>query len=136
RYTVIDDQLYRRTFSWPHLKCVGEADGNNILKEVHEGVCGSHIGSRSLARKIMRPGYFWPTMESDAVHLVKTCRKCQIHANIHHNPSMHLTSLCNPVPFCQWGMDLLGPFPKAPGNKDFLVVAIDYFTKWVEAKPL
>lgn len=47
-----------------------------------------------------------------------------------------MTSISSPWPFYQWGIDIVGPFPEAPGRVKFLVVAIDYFTKWVEAEPL
>ena len=50
----------------PILKCVGKEDANYILREVHEGICGNHIGAQTLARKTLRQGYYWPTMLKDA----------------------------------------------------------------------
>ncbi|GJU61545.1 reverse transcriptase domain-containing protein [Tanacetum coccineum] len=47
-----------------------------------------------------------------------------------------MTSIMAPWPFFQWGMDVLGPLPQAHGKVKFVIVAIDYFTKWIEAKPL
>ena len=47
-----------------------------------------------------------------------------------------LNPFSSPWPFAQWGLDIVGPFPKAVGNKKYLLVHIDYFTKWVEAEPL
>ncbi|GJZ98443.1 reverse transcriptase domain-containing protein [Tanacetum coccineum] len=47
-----------------------------------------------------------------------------------------MTSIMAPWPFFQWGMDVLGPLSEAPGKVKFVIVAIDYFTKWIEAKPL
>ena len=44
--------------------------------------------------------------------------------------------MSNPWPFAKWGLDIVGPFPKAVGNKRYLLVGTDYFTKWVEAEPL
>ncbi|KAL0416730.1 UNVERIFIED_CONTAM: hypothetical protein Slati_3504900 [Sesamum latifolium] len=54
----------------------------------------------------------------------------------HTSASKTLTTMLSPCPFIQWGMDIVGPFPLATGQRKFLLVAIDYFTKWVEAEPL
>ena len=58
RYTLYDDQLYKRGFSTPLLKCVDLEQGNHILQEIHEGICGNHAGGQSLAYKALRQGYF------------------------------------------------------------------------------
>lgn len=67
---------------------------------------------------------------------VKKCDKCQKHANIVRAPLEELGSMFSPWSFYMWGVDILGPFPPAPKQVKFLVVTIDYFTKWVEAEPL
>ncbi|GKV00762.1 hypothetical protein SLEP1_g13399 [Rubroshorea leprosula] len=112
------------------------AKAEYAVREVHEGVCGMHIGGRTLARKLLRHGYYWPTMVEDAQDYVKKCPTCQFNADDIHMPGEMLSSLTSPWPFAQWGVDLLGPFVKGKGGCTFLVVAVDYFTKWIEAKPL
>ncbi|XP_061360638.1 uncharacterized protein LOC133304610 [Gastrolobium bilobum] len=67
---------------------------------------------------------------------VRQCVKCQEHADLHHAPPEELSSMLSPWPFYQWGMDILGPFPIAMGGVKWLLVAIDYFTKWIEAEAL
>ena len=64
RFTVLNDTLYKRGFSMPYLKCVDEDEDEDeyILEEIHEGICGDHAGPRSLVSKVIRTGYFWPTM--------------------------------------------------------------------------
>ncbi|CAL8098920.1 unnamed protein product [Prunus armeniaca] len=62
RYTVINDVLYKRGYTTSYLKCVTKEQGDYILREVHSGICGDHSGSRSLANKVFRQGYFWPTL--------------------------------------------------------------------------
>ncbi|GKV02675.1 hypothetical protein SLEP1_g15073 [Rubroshorea leprosula] len=104
--------------------------------EVHEGVCGTHIGGKTLAWKLLRHGYYWPTMVEDAQSYVRKCPTCQFNADDIHMLGEMLSSLTSPWPFAQWGVDLLGPFIKGKGGCTFLVVAVDYFTKWIEAKPL
>ena len=70
-YTLYEDQLYKRGFSTPLLKCVDLRKGNHILQEIHEEVCGNHVGGQSLAYKALRQGYFWPTMKTDAMNFKK-----------------------------------------------------------------
>ncbi|XP_012835110.1 PREDICTED: uncharacterized protein LOC105955856 [Erythranthe guttata] len=136
RFLLIGEELYKRGFSVPYLRCLGPDEARYVLREIHEGICGNHLGGRALAIKALRQGYFWPTMRQDARELVEKCRACQIHANITHVPGSLLQPIDSPVPFAQWGIDLVGPFPQASGQRKFLIVAVDYFTKWVEAEPL
>ncbi|KAL0374123.1 UNVERIFIED_CONTAM: hypothetical protein Sradi_3328000 [Sesamum radiatum] len=75
-------------------------------------------------------------MKQDARYLVKKCEKCQKYTTLIHRPTEPLNAMLLPCPFSQWGMDIVGPFPLAPGQKRFLLVAIDYLTKWVEAEHL
>uniref|UniRef100_A0A2N9G674 Uncharacterized protein n=1 Tax=Fagus sylvatica TaxID=28930 RepID=A0A2N9G674_FAGSY len=105
-------------------------------REIHEGICGSHTGGRSLAHRALTQGYWWPYMQKDAVDYVRKCDKCQRFSHSVHQPAGELQPLVSPWPFAQWGMDLVGPLPKATGNRRWLIVATDYFTKWVEAEPL
>ncbi|GKU96676.1 hypothetical protein SLEP1_g9888 [Rubroshorea leprosula] len=95
-----------------------------------------HVGARTLAHKVLRQGYYWPNMYKDATHFVQRCPKCQFFAHLTHQPAEELTNLVAPWPFAQWGLDLLGPFVKGVGGVTHLIVGVDYFTKWVEARPL
>ena len=115
RFTIHRGTLYKRGFYVPILKCVGKEDANSILKEVHEGICGNHIRARTLAGKTLRQGYYWPTMLTNVTELVKKCKACQEHAKISHLPSVPLTTVTNPWPFQQRGLDILGPLPIGRG---------------------
>jgi len=68
--------------------------------------------------------------------VVRTCDKCQRFAAIQRVPSTTMTPIVSPFPFATWGMDILGPFPKATGQRRYLFVAVDYFTKWIEAEAI
>ena len=107
-----------------------------MLIEEHEGFCGNHIGATTLLGKTLRQGYYWPTMLKDATEPVKKCKTYQEHAQISHLPSEPLTSITSPWPFQQWGLDIRGPLPIGKGQCKFIVVEVDYFTKWAEAEPL
>ena len=67
---MLNEKLYKRDFSQPYLRCVEEEEAKYVLEEVHGGIYGDHMGAKSLARKIMRVGYFWPTMQQDAADFV------------------------------------------------------------------
>ncbi|GAU27754.1 hypothetical protein TSUD_215650 [Trifolium subterraneum] len=135
-YTMVGGELYKRGFSSPMLLCVGETKSRRILNEIHNGSCGSHIGGRSLAGKVTRAGFFWPTLLSDANRHVRSCDQCQRHAYLHHAPGELLQSVMSPWPFYMWGVDILGPFTTSQGQAKFLLVAVDYFTKWIKAEPV
>nr|GEX01897.1 reverse transcriptase domain-containing protein [Tanacetum cinerariifolium] len=111
RYAVINEVLYKKSFLGPWLRCVGPLQANYVLREIHEGSCSMHAGPRSVVAKALRLGYYWPTMHMDARNLIRECNDCQ-------------------------GIDIAGPFPEGPGKVKFLIVAIDYFTEWIEARPV
>ncbi|XP_030950110.1 uncharacterized protein LOC115974023 [Quercus lobata] len=131
-----DSKLYRRSFSGPYLLCVHPEAAELILEELHEGICGSHTEGRSLSHRALTQGYWWPSMKKEVVDYVKRCDQCQRFAPSIHQPGGELNPMSSPWPFAQWGLDILGPFPKATGNRRFLLVSTDYFTKWVEAEAL
>lgn len=70
RFTILNDALYKRGFSMPYLKCIEEDEAKYILEEVYEGICDDHTSPRSLIGKIIRIGYFWPTMQKDVKEFV------------------------------------------------------------------
>ncbi|GJZ44840.1 reverse transcriptase domain-containing protein [Tanacetum coccineum] len=79
-------------------------------------------------------GYYWPTMHRDAREIIRKCKDCQIHRPVPRHPQQPLAPITAPWPFYKWGIDIAGPFPEGPGKVKFLIVAMDYFTKWIEAK--
>ena len=70
------------------------------------------------------------------MELVKKCDKCQRYGNVHRLPAERLTTISSPWPFAQWGIDIVDPLPQGKGQVKFLLVTIDYFTKWIEAEAL
>ncbi|CAL2260077.1 unnamed protein product [Prunus armeniaca] len=136
RYLIINGALYKRGFSLPYLQCLTPEEGTYVLREIHEGICGNHSGAHSLAHKIIRQGYFWPSLHTDAQTFTQKCDKCQRFANIPQLPAEPLTAMVSPWPFAQWGLDLIGPMPEGKGQVKYAVVAVDYFTKWAEAEAL
>ena len=82
RFIFMKDVLYKRGFSRPYLRCLGPEKADYVMREVYEGICENHSGSQLLAHKLIRAGYYWPTMQKDAQTYVKACDKCQRFNNI------------------------------------------------------
>ncbi|GAA0169555.1 hypothetical protein LIER_24009 [Lithospermum erythrorhizon] len=107
-----------------------------MLVEIHDGWCRSHIGARSLAIKVTRVDYYWPTLVKDSVAYVKRCDACQRLGNSPQFPTSTLTPVVSLIPFAMWGIDLVGKLPNAKGGVEFAIVGVDYFSKWIETAPL
>ncbi|GJY81299.1 reverse transcriptase domain-containing protein [Tanacetum coccineum] len=133
RFAVVSEVLYKKSFLGPWLRCVMSLQENYVLREIHEGSCSMHAGTRSVVAKALRTGYYWPTMQKDARTLIRACQGCQVYWPVLRNPQQKLTPITSPWPFYKWGIDIAGPFSEGPGKVKFLIVAIEYFTKWIEA---
>jgi hypothetical protein len=83
---------------------------------------------------LFRQGLYWPSMLKDCIEYAKGCLDCQKHAGIQHVPATELHSIVKPWPFRGWALDLIGEI-KPPSSKGqrYILVGIDYFTKWIEA---
>jgi hypothetical protein len=75
-YMIIEGELYKQGVCSPLLKCLSRAKGQELMKEIHAGVCATHIESRALLGKVFRKGFHWSKAASDAVDLVKKCENC------------------------------------------------------------
>ncbi|XP_026377746.1 uncharacterized protein LOC113272052 [Papaver somniferum] len=135
-YQLRDGILYKQSYLSPLLRCFSCTEGQSILKEIHYGYAGNHSGGRSLDHKAMLEGYFWPRMNEDSKQTEKFCIECQKFGKRRHAPSMDLKSVLSPWPFSKWGVDIVGPLRDGTGQRKYLIVATDYFTKWVEASAL
>ncbi|MFS7962512.1 putative integrase, catalytic core, ribonuclease H-like superfamily, integrase zinc-binding protein [Helianthus anomalus] len=135
-YEMNDGILYRRSFLGPLLRCVDPQNAIYLIREIHEGICGIHVGPRMVIAKIMNAVYYWPGMHVDALKELRKCDSCQRHAPKTLCPKNDPIPMSTAWPFQQWRINMVGPFPEAPGAMKFIIIAVDYFTKWVEAKAL
>jgi len=133
-YCVKDGDLYRRRPNGIALKCVSADEGREILDDIHAGECGHHSSASTLAGKVYRSGFYWPAALTNAAELIRTCEAYQFHAKQVHQPAQELQTIPLTWPFAVWGLDILGPFPRAQGGYRYLYVAIDKFTKWAEVE--
>ena len=91
------------------------------------------MNAHMLSREIMRQGYYWITMEANFTAHVRKCHQCQVHGDLKLMPPMPLHTMTSPWPFSTWGIDIIGKIhPTTSNGQEFMLVAIDYFTKWVE----
>ena len=104
--------------------------------KLHEGIYELYIGGRCLATKVVHADYYWLRLRANTLDFTRRCRRYQEFTYVPCTPLQNLLSLGTHWPFNIWGMNILKPLPKDPGSVKFLLVAIDYLTKWIEARPL
>ncbi|GJR90568.1 reverse transcriptase domain-containing protein [Tanacetum coccineum] len=126
-FKICADQVIRR--------CVSGQEAFDILKACHSGPTGGHYGANYTAKKVFDSGFYWPTIYKDAHDFVTRCDICQRQGKITQRDEMPQNSIQVCEIFDIWGIDFMGPFPSSRGNK-YILVAVDYLSKWVEAKAL
>ncbi|KAK1626676.1 hypothetical protein QYE76_000991 [Lolium multiflorum] len=134
-YTIVDGQLYKRSATGVFLKCISNQDGIEIPREIHAGDCGHHAALVPRCKSFSRILRLTP--KEDADKLVKTCRGCQYYATQPNAPAQELKTIPITWPFAVWGFDMVGKLKKSsPGGFEYLLVAVDKFSKWIGAKPV
>ncbi|GJX03947.1 reverse transcriptase domain-containing protein [Tanacetum coccineum] len=126
-FKVCADQVIRR--------CVFGQEAHDILMACHNGPTGGHHDANYTAKKVFDVGFYWPTIYRDAHDLVTRCDACQRQGKISQRDEMPQNAIQVCEIFDVWGIDFMGPFPSSRGNK-YILVAVDYLSKWVEAKAL
>nr|GFA54957.1 hypothetical protein [Tanacetum cinerariifolium] len=122
----ITTRVYADQVIW---RCVHGKEALEILEACHNGPTGGHHGANLIAKKVFDAGFFWPTIYKDA------CDSCQRQGKISQRDEMPQNAIQICEIFDVWGIDFMGPFPSSRGN-NYILVAVDYLSKWVEAKAL
>jgi hypothetical protein len=136
-FTIINGELYKRSTTGVLQRCIAREDGIALLRDIHEGTCGYHTSSRTLVAKAFRSGFYWLSALHDAKNIIEHCDACQRFTTKPHAPASELRTISIAWPFAQWGLDQVGPLPKSSrGSHTYLLVAIDKFSKWIEAVPV
>ncbi|PKA63950.1 hypothetical protein AXF42_Ash004961 [Apostasia shenzhenica] len=136
KYVLIGDDLYRRSYARPLTKCLRPEEAQEVMEAVHKGECGTHARGRSLVMRILSQGFFWPNIHKDAQTFMEKCPQCQYYADMRRQPVSYLRPINSSWSFVVWGLDFLGPMLTTIRSYKWLLVAVDYFTKWIELKPL
>jgi hypothetical protein len=133
-YQIVDNELYKTSVSGPILRCINKTEGQEILQEVHAGICEGHIGARALAAMVLRQGFYWPAMIHDVAKIVATCEAYQKFSHRCRAPVQPSQLIAPSWPLQRWGIDIMGKLTPAQGNYTFAIITVEYFIKWVEAK--
>jgi hypothetical protein len=135
-YQIVGNELYKTSISGPLLWCISTTGGQEILQEVHAGIYRGHIGACALAAKVLQQGFYWLAMIDDATKLVSTCEACLEFSHCCRAPAQPSQLITPSWPLQRWGIDIISKLTPAQGNYIFAIVTVEYFTKWVEAKPV
>ncbi|GKB58851.1 reverse transcriptase domain-containing protein [Tanacetum coccineum] len=133
-YFLDDPYLFRICADQVIRQCVYGQEAVDILTACHNGPTGGHHGANYTAKKVFDFGFYWLTIYQDAHDLVTRCDACQHQGKISQHDEMpqNLIQVCEI--FDIWGINFMGPFSSLRGNN--ILVAVDYLSKWVEAKSL
>nr|GEZ82687.1 reverse transcriptase domain-containing protein [Tanacetum cinerariifolium] len=130
-----DPYLFRNCADQIIRRCVAGKEAIDILNACHSGPTEGHYGASYIVKNIFDSGFYWPSIYKDAYELVKRCDSCQSQGKISQKDEMPQKFIQICEIFDVWGIDFRGPFPSSKGNK-YILVSIDYLSKWVEAKAL
>nr|GEX31751.1 reverse transcriptase domain-containing protein [Tanacetum cinerariifolium] len=119
----------------PHKDVFENKDINENFPLETLGPTRGHHGANFTAKKVFDIDFFWPTIYRDAHNLVKSCDSCQHQGKISQMDEMPQNAIKVYEIFDVWGINFMGPFPSSRGNR-YVLVAVDYLSKWVEAKAL
>ncbi|XP_020195169.1 uncharacterized protein [Aegilops tauschii subsp. strangulata] len=135
-YSSINNELVKRSATSVFQRCIEQDNNVEILLDIHQGECGHHAASRSLVSKAFRHGFYQPMAFKDAESLVLKCEGCQRFGKRSHQPASALQTILITWPFAVWGLDMVGPFKTDWGGMMNLLVVVDKFTNWIEARPI
>ena len=108
KYILMDQVLYWKDPGGILLKCLEKSEVDVVTVELHSGVCGGHKYWKATAFKILRVGYYWPTLFTYVYHQVRACVECQNFVGKHKLQSLPLNPIAVNFPFQQWGLFFIG----------------------------
>ncbi|KAK9076094.1 hypothetical protein SSX86_004427 [Deinandra increscens subsp. villosa] len=133
RYVWDEPYLWKYCADQVMRRCVEKSEVPSILDFCHSQACGGHFGPKRTAHKVLESGFYWPNIFLDSYMFCKSCERCQKTGNLRSKDQMPLTPILVCEIFDVWGIDFMGPFPSSFGNV-YILLAVDYVSKWVEAK--
>ncbi|XP_021807702.1 uncharacterized protein LOC110751535 [Prunus avium] len=134
-YLIYQNELYRKGSDGLLLLCPNTEDVQVIMAESQEGICSAHQSGIKMRWLVRRHGYYWPTILKDCIEYARGCVKCQIYDPIQRVPAEALHPITKPWPFRGWAVDIIGKiYPAASNQHAWILVATDYFNKWVVAE--
>jgi ribonuclease HI len=136
KFCILEGNLYWKDPAGILLNCLLQDEADKVLQEFHAGECGGHMSWKATANKILRAGFYWPTLFADVHQKVTACHQCQLFEGKRKLLPLPLKPISVEAPFQQWGLDFIGEIhPPSSGQHKWILTATDYFTKWIEAVP-
>jgi hypothetical protein len=136
RYCLIDQVLYWKDTLGVLLRCLNPLEAQKVTLDFHGGLCRGHHFWKTTAHKILRAGYYWPTLFADINREIRACIKCQKFSEKQQLKPLPLKPIVSSAPFQQWGLDFIGEIhPPSSGQHRWILTVTDYFTKWIEVVP-
>jgi hypothetical protein len=132
---ILDDMLYRRGVDCILCRCLTHEEAVIMLNDFHTEACGGHLSRLETTQKNLRVGYLWSTLIKDCIELIKKCHLCQIFSQKMRADLSPMFPIITVGPFTKWGIDYTTCNPPSTMGHRYIIVAIDYFTKWVKAMP-
>ena len=118
------------------LRCLDRSEDDSFTTNLHEGACRGHKYWKATTFKILRVGYYWPTLFTDVYAQVKSCMQYQNFVGKTKVQYLPLKPIAINASFQQWGLDFIGEInPPSSGKQKWILTTTDFFTKWVEAIP-
>eukprot|EP00253_Pinus_taeda_P018272 PITA_18272 len=129
---ITDDTLYRHGVDTVLRRCLMLEEAEKVLNECHSGGCGGHLSGYANAENILQAGYFWPTILKDCIIAIRSCHACQIFDRKTRLPPTLLHTVVVVGPFTNWGIDFVTRNPTSARGHGYIIVVVNYFTKWAE----
>jgi hypothetical protein len=133
QYIILDNTLYRRGIDSVFRRCLTFDEAEKDLNDYHSGACGGHMSGYATSQKILRAGYFWPSLFNDCITTIQKCHACQTYNQKIRSHPAPLHPVVSVGPFAKWGIDFMTCHPHSAGGHGYIIVVVDYFTKWDEA---
>lgn len=133
RFTLIGDLLFMKGADLVLRRVPWKEEIYRILEQNHEGACGGHYALKITLHKVLQEGYVWPSLQKDVYHWCKSCTACQVMGSRILKPELRKTIIAFDI-FEKWGLDAIGPLPVTSRGKCYILTAVDYLSRWAEAK--
>ena len=105
--------MFRKNFEGVLLRCLERNEADNVLSQLHAGPVEGHFGGETTAHKVLKAGYYWPTLFKDAYAFARKCQECQRAGGRLKKAALPLQPVIIEVPFQQWGLYIVGPITPA-----------------------
>eukprot|EP00253_Pinus_taeda_P022623 PITA_22623 len=136
KFCIMNDALYWKDPRGMLLNCLVDEEAKQVMDDFHKGDCGGHLFWKTTTNKILRAGYYWPTLFADVYKTIASCHECQIFQGRRKLQPLPLKPVEVSALFQQWGLDFIGEIhPTSSTQHKWILTSTDYFKKWIEAIP-